>query len=181
MSKKLTRDVWDKTMHKRSRENWPSAWWLHRSSRVQITHPPQGSLMWIESRAQVCECLEPESVYKIVGKADYTFPVLFFSFFFTLSKTNFNFVLFNVFLCTNGSKLSIWTSQDAAAWLEYFESKAFEQQEAARNGTRKPDASIASKGHLRYTSNCWQCESSSNCIIKSLARRCWVSIIFLLD
>ncbi|XP_030965320.1 protein TSS [Quercus lobata] len=39
-------------------------------------------------------------------------------------------------------------TQDAAAWLEYFESKAFEQQEAARNGTRKPDASIASKGHL---------------------------------
>lgn len=39
--------------------------------------------------------------------------------------------------------------QDAAAWLEYFESKAFEQQEAARNGTPKPDASIASKGHLR--------------------------------
>jgi len=40
--------------------------------------------------------------------------------------------------------------QDAAAWLEYFESKAFEQQEAAKNGTKKPDASIASKGHLRY-------------------------------
>ncbi|EXB62182.1 Protein KIAA0664-like protein [Morus notabilis] len=40
-------------------------------------------------------------------------------------------------------------TQDAAAWLEYFESKAFEQQEAARNGTQKPDASIASKGHLR--------------------------------
>ncbi|EPS62982.1 hypothetical protein M569_11806, partial [Genlisea aurea] len=39
-------------------------------------------------------------------------------------------------------------TQDAAAWLEYFESKAFEQQEAARHGTRKPDASIASKGHL---------------------------------
>ncbi|KAL8118949.1 protein REDUCED CHLOROPLAST COVERAGE 1-like [Apium graveolens] len=39
-------------------------------------------------------------------------------------------------------------TQDAAAWLEYFESKAFEQQEAARNGTRRPDASIASKGHL---------------------------------
>ncbi|XP_042505811.1 protein TSS-like [Macadamia integrifolia] len=39
-------------------------------------------------------------------------------------------------------------TQDAATWLEYFESKAFEQQEAARNGTRKPDASIASKGHL---------------------------------
>ncbi|KAJ0831155.1 putative tetratricopeptide-like helical domain superfamily, CLU central domain-containing protein [Helianthus annuus] len=39
-------------------------------------------------------------------------------------------------------------TQDAAAWLEYFESKALEQQEAARNGTRKPDASIASKGHL---------------------------------
>lgn len=39
--------------------------------------------------------------------------------------------------------------QDAAAWLEYFESKAMEQQEAARNGTPKPDASISSKGHLR--------------------------------
>ncbi|PKA54422.1 Clustered mitochondria protein [Apostasia shenzhenica] len=39
-------------------------------------------------------------------------------------------------------------TQDAAAWLEYFESKAFEQQETARNGTKKPDASIASKGHL---------------------------------
>ncbi|KAK7285789.1 hypothetical protein RJT34_20570 [Clitoria ternatea] len=39
-------------------------------------------------------------------------------------------------------------TQDAAAWLEYFESKAFEQQEAARNGTRKPDTLIASKGHL---------------------------------
>ncbi|XP_071933000.1 protein REDUCED CHLOROPLAST COVERAGE 2 [Coffea arabica] len=38
--------------------------------------------------------------------------------------------------------------QDAAAWLEYFESKALEQQEAARNGTPKPDASISSKGHL---------------------------------
>ncbi|CAL9179063.1 unnamed protein product [Musa hybrid cultivar] len=45
-------------------------------------------------------------------------------------------------------------TQDAAAWLEYFESKAIEQQEAARNGTRKPDASIASKGHLRYSNNC---------------------------
>ncbi|KAK3012481.1 hypothetical protein RJ639_007932 [Escallonia herrerae] len=40
-------------------------------------------------------------------------------------------------------------TQDAAAWLEYFESKALEQQEAARNGTPKPDASISSKGHLR--------------------------------
>ncbi|KAH9329773.1 hypothetical protein KI387_001881, partial [Taxus chinensis] len=39
-------------------------------------------------------------------------------------------------------------TQDAAAWLEYFDSKALEQQEAARNGTPKPDASIASKGHL---------------------------------
>ncbi|XVE91270.1 hypothetical protein DITRI_Ditri20bG0140300 [Diplodiscus trichospermus] len=39
-------------------------------------------------------------------------------------------------------------TQDAAAWLEYFESKSLEQQEAARNGTPKPDASIASKGHL---------------------------------
>nr|GEX61266.1 hypothetical protein [Tanacetum cinerariifolium] len=57
-----------------------------------------------------------------------------------------------------------------SAWLEYFESKALEQQEAARNGTLKldalisskaleqqeaarngtlkPDASISSKGHL---------------------------------
>ncbi|KAL2345901.1 hypothetical protein Fmac_007186 [Flemingia macrophylla] len=42
-------------------------------------------------------------------------------------------------------------TQDAAAWLEYFESKAFEQQEAAWNGTQKPDTSIASKGHLRYS------------------------------
>ncbi|CAI9098597.1 OLC1v1035273C1 [Oldenlandia corymbosa var. corymbosa] len=39
-------------------------------------------------------------------------------------------------------------TQDAAAWLEYFESKALEQQEAAKNGTPKPDASISSKGHL---------------------------------
>lgn len=40
--------------------------------------------------------------------------------------------------------------QDAAAWLEYFEAKAMEQQEAARDGNPRPDASIASKGHLRY-------------------------------
>ena len=46
--------------------------------------------------------------------------------------------------------MPILLTQDAAAWLEYFESKALEQQEAARNGTPKPDASIASKGHLRY-------------------------------
>ncbi|TVU16325.1 hypothetical protein EJB05_39883 [Eragrostis curvula] len=39
-------------------------------------------------------------------------------------------------------------TQDAAAWLEYFESKAIEQQEAARRGMPKPDSSIASKGHL---------------------------------
>ncbi|KAG0621755.1 hypothetical protein M758_3G045500 [Ceratodon purpureus] len=39
-------------------------------------------------------------------------------------------------------------TQDAAAWLEYFDSKALEQQEAARMGMPKPDASIASKGHL---------------------------------
>lgn len=51
---------------------------------------------------------------------------------------------------TNHLDLGNLILQDAAAWLEYFESKAFEQQEAARNGTRKPDASIASKGHLRY-------------------------------
>ncbi|POO03030.1 hypothetical protein TorRG33x02_010910 [Trema orientale] len=35
-------------------------------------------------------------------------------------------------------------------WLEYFESKAFEQQEATRNGTRKPVALIANKGHLSH-------------------------------
>lgn len=39
-------------------------------------------------------------------------------------------------------------TQDAAAWLEYFESKVIEQQELARTGAPKPDASIASKGHL---------------------------------
>eukprot|EP00850_Spirogloea_muscicola_P015063 SM000112S24005 [mRNA] locus=s112:357300:369907:+ [translate_table: standard] len=39
-------------------------------------------------------------------------------------------------------------TQDAAAWLDYFDSKAAEQQEAARTGAPKPDASIASKGHL---------------------------------
>ncbi|XP_062226922.1 protein REDUCED CHLOROPLAST COVERAGE 3-like [Phragmites australis] len=39
-------------------------------------------------------------------------------------------------------------TQDAAAWLEYFESKALEQQEATRRGMPKPDSSIASKGHL---------------------------------
>lgn len=44
----------------------------------------------------------------------------------------------------------IFLLQDAAAWLEYFESKALEQQEAARRGIPKPDSSIASKGHLRY-------------------------------
>lgn len=40
-------------------------------------------------------------------------------------------------------------TQDAAAWLDYFDSKALEQQEVARTGGRKPDATIASKGHLR--------------------------------
>uniref|UniRef100_A0A1J3IKT3 Clustered mitochondria protein n=1 Tax=Noccaea caerulescens TaxID=107243 RepID=A0A1J3IKT3_NOCCA len=39
-------------------------------------------------------------------------------------------------------------TQDAIAWLEYFEARATEQQEAARNGVPKPDPSIASKGHL---------------------------------
>jgi protein TIF31 len=48
-------------------------------------------------------------------------------------------------------------TQDAAAWLEYFDSKAVEQQEAARNGTPKPDASIASKGHLRWFPNSSPC------------------------
>ncbi|GAB4842106.1 hypothetical protein Ancab_012064 [Ancistrocladus abbreviatus] len=42
-------------------------------------------------------------------------------------------------------------TQDAAAWLEYFESKVVEQQEMARTGMPKPDASIASKGHLSVT------------------------------
>jgi hypothetical protein len=45
---------------------------------------------------------------------------------------------------------TLFLLQDAAAWLEYFESKALEQQEAARRGMPKPDSSIASKGHLRY-------------------------------
>lgn len=57
--------------------------------------------------------------------------------------------------CSKGEYISIVFDktnyvQDAAAWLEYFESKALEQQEAARNGTPRPDATIASKGHLRY-------------------------------
>ncbi|CAA7028629.1 unnamed protein product [Microthlaspi erraticum] len=39
-------------------------------------------------------------------------------------------------------------TQDAIAWLEYFEARATEQQEAARNGIPKPDPSIACKGHL---------------------------------
>jgi hypothetical protein len=45
---------------------------------------------------------------------------------------------------------SLFLLQDAAAWLEYFEGKVLEQQEAARRGMPKPDSSIASKGHLRY-------------------------------
>ena len=53
-------------------------------------------------------------------------------------------------LCKRNVEVLCVVMQDAAAWLEYFESKALEQQEAARNGTPKPDASIASKGHLRY-------------------------------
>ncbi|AES75622.1 hypothetical protein MTR_6g052190 [Medicago truncatula] len=47
--------------------------------------------------------------------------------------------------------LDDWRTQDAAACLEYFESKAFEQQEAARKGTRKPDAPISRKGPLSVT------------------------------
>ncbi|KAI3715409.1 hypothetical protein L6452_22391 [Arctium lappa] len=39
-------------------------------------------------------------------------------------------------------------TQDAAAWLEYFESKALEHQEVVCNGTSKPDACISSKGHF---------------------------------
>ncbi|EPS64934.1 hypothetical protein M569_09837, partial [Genlisea aurea] len=39
-------------------------------------------------------------------------------------------------------------TQDAAAWLEYFESKAMEQQEGVSSCTLKPDASISSRGHL---------------------------------
>lgn len=62
---------------------------------------------------------------------------------YNLVKAHLSFVVQNYFRRCNQML------QDAAAWLEYFESKALEQQEAARNGTRKPDASIASKGHLR--------------------------------
>lgn len=58
--------------------------------------------------------------------------------------------LYIILLRSNWKTDKILYTQDAAAWLEYFESKALEQQEAARNGTPKPDASIASKGHLRY-------------------------------
>eukprot|EP00898_Chlorokybus_atmophyticus_P003122 jgi/Chlat1/3810/Chrsp259S03937 len=39
-------------------------------------------------------------------------------------------------------------TQDAAAWLEYFESKALEQAEAARTGAPRPDPNIAIRGHL---------------------------------
>eukprot|EP00897_Mesotaenium_endlicherianum_P009525 jgi/Mesen1/8600/ME000005S08562 len=39
-------------------------------------------------------------------------------------------------------------TQDAAAWLDYFDSKAVEQQEAVRTGAPRLDATIASKGHL---------------------------------
>ncbi|KAF6158098.1 hypothetical protein GIB67_014892 [Kingdonia uniflora] len=39
-------------------------------------------------------------------------------------------------------------TQDAAAWLEHFDLRALEQQEALRKGIPKPDASIAIKGHL---------------------------------
>lgn len=56
-----------------------------------------------------------------------------------------------ILLCSLGLlDMIIFLLQDAAAWLEYFESKALEQQEAARRGIPKPDSSIASKGHLRY-------------------------------
>lgn len=54
------------------------------------------------------------------------------------------------FLVISAEQFMDCFSQDAAAWLEYFESKALEQQEAARYGTPKLDASISSKGHLRY-------------------------------
>lgn len=64
-------------------------------------------------------------------------PLLFYD---RLKYTNSN-------ACSLGTYMNLL--QDAAAWLEYFESKALEQQEAARNGTPKPDASISSKGHLR--------------------------------
>ncbi|KAM7477108.1 hypothetical protein LguiB_024351 [Lonicera macranthoides] len=52
------------------------------------------------------------------------------------------------------SHCTLLDGSDAVAWLEYFESKALEQQEAARNGTPKPDASISSKGHLRQVFIC---------------------------
>jgi len=39
-------------------------------------------------------------------------------------------------------------TQDAAAWLEYFDLKAAEAQEASKSGNVKPDCNIACKGHL---------------------------------
>ena len=39
-------------------------------------------------------------------------------------------------------------TQDAAAWLEYFDLKAVEAQEALKSGNSKPDCNIACKGHL---------------------------------
>ncbi|XP_020968141.1 protein TSS isoform X2 [Arachis ipaensis] len=39
-------------------------------------------------------------------------------------------------------------TQEAAACLEFLQSKALEQQEAGKSGSSKSDASIASKGHL---------------------------------
>ena len=39
-------------------------------------------------------------------------------------------------------------TQDSVAWLEYFESKALEQQEAVCKGISKLDTFIASKGYL---------------------------------
>ena len=75
------------------------------------------------------------------------------------------------------------TLQDAAAWLEYFESKALEQQEAARNGTPKQDASIASKGHLRYWSDNFinLVEPSFNRLINQIIYTLFYSVSDLLD
>ncbi|KAK9130591.1 hypothetical protein Sjap_011078 [Stephania japonica] len=62
-------------------------------------------------------------------------------------------------------------TQDAAAWLEYFESKALEQQEAARTGTPKPDASIARKGHLSVSDLLDYINPDQNSKMKEVAKK----------
>jgi hypothetical protein len=59
--------------------------------------------------------------------------------------------------------------------LEYFNSKAVEQQEAARNGTPKPDDSIASKGHLRFTALFLQTQEGCRSVLQSLSKSLKIS------